>query len=81
MQEACIEGRRGLPLIGGGVKEGEDEREALHREVKEECSPVVSVLSSLSKVRQYCCAESDDSYYDMEASFYLCKLGIFLKTK
>ncbi len=31
-QVACIEGRRGLFLIGGGVKEGEDEREALHRE-------------------------------------------------
>ncbi len=41
--------------------------------VDEECSSAVRIVSSLPKARQYFYAESDDRYYDMEASFYLCQ--------
>ena len=72
---ACIEGLNALFLIGGGINESENELEALYREVNEECSAAVKVVSSLPHARQYFYAESDGVYYDMKASFYLCEFS------
>ena len=44
---ACVVGKSGLFLPGGGIECGDDADATLHREVREECAGEVELVSSL----------------------------------
>lgn len=71
---ACVEGRSGIFLPGGGIEAGEDAVAAVHREVREECACEVELLGELPSAIQFF-SMSDGRGFELRASFFKGRFG------
>lgn len=64
-------------LPGGGIKTGEDHREALKREVLEESGYFISeIVEKIGEISEYSKALEDDvSYFRMDSHYYKCEIS------
>lgn len=58
-------------LPGGGIEQGEDQQEALKREVMEEIGLDVKVGAFLGCANQYCYSKKRDKYYNKQCFYHL----------
>lgn len=61
-------------LIGGGIENGESEKEALQREAVEEIGYKISIHEKIGVATEYLYAEIDKRYIAKECHFYRAEL-------
>jgi 8-oxo-dGTP diphosphatase len=71
---ACVEGRSGIFLPGGGIEAEEDAVAAVHREVREECACELQLLGELPSAVQFF-SMSNGRAFELRASFFLGRFG------
>ena len=76
---ACVEGRSGIFLPGGGIEAGEDAVAAVHREVREECACEIELLGELPSAIQFF-SMSDGRAFELRASFFVGRFGAATET-
>ncbi|HRH42910.1 MAG TPA: NUDIX domain-containing protein [Pyrinomonadaceae bacterium] len=62
-------------LVGGGIENGESEKEALQREALEEIGYKISIHEKIGVATEYLYAEIDKKYIAKECHFYLAELA------
>ncbi|WP_417828635.1 NUDIX hydrolase [Thalassospira sp.] len=65
---------KGIVLLGGGVENGESERDALYREVYEESGYRARILVRLGFATQYINNSAKDKFRLKRATFFQCEL-------
>ena len=65
---------KGNVLLGGGVEDGESERDALYREAYEESGYRARIVSRLGFASQYVNNATKDRYRLKRATFFECEL-------
>lgn len=65
---------KGIVLLGGGVEDGESERDALYRETYEESGYQARILSRLGFASQYVNNAVKGRYRLKRATFFACEL-------
>jgi 8-oxo-dGTP diphosphatase len=68
-------------LTGGGIEDGEDERNALRREALEEIGYEIEILEKTGEAEEYFYLEKEQKYIVQECRFYRISLLTENKTK
>lgn len=65
----------GYFLPGGGIEEGENEVDALHREILEETGYVLKSYDYFTTMDQYLFGKTQRIHYHVVGAIYICKLN------